>query len=95
VSGSSDKTIRVWKISSDDDDDDDNDADVRIVDECVFEAEEGIRKILFLENHPDLILAGDLVSRHSLQFLLVFLGYILRTDSSALPYPIYWCLAII
>ena len=65
VSGSSDKTIRVWKISSADGDDvgssDDVDGDVKIVDHCVFQHEDGIRKILILENQPDLVLAGDLV----------------------------------
>ena len=65
VSGSSDKTIRVWKISSDDDDDvnvgSNDDVDVKIVDHCVFQHEDRIRKILILENQPDLVLAGDLV----------------------------------
>ena len=65
MSGSSDKTIRVWKISSDDGDDvnvgSNDDVDVKIVDHCVFQHEDGIRKILILENQPDLVLAGDLV----------------------------------
>ena len=66
MSGSSDKTIRVWKILSDDDVYNVNvgsndDVDVKIVDHCIFQHEDGIRKILILENQPDLVLAGDLV----------------------------------
>ena len=66
VSGSSDKNMRVWKILSEDDvnvgsNDDGDDVDVKIVDHCVFQHEDGIRKILILENQPDLVLAGDLV----------------------------------
>jgi hypothetical protein len=72
VSGSSDKTIRVWKVTTHDTQNftkgndvknvENIDSDVDIVDHCVFENEDGIRKVLFLENHPHLILAGDLVT---------------------------------
>lgn len=56
ASGSTDKSIRVWRLWK-------NEKDYfEISEECNFTNEEsGIRKIMFLKNQPYLLLAGDLV----------------------------------
>jgi WD40 repeat protein len=74
ASGSTDKTIRVWKISLKDKNvtalgndgvtvsSTEADDDFAISEYCVFRNEEaGFRKLIFLKSHPHLILAGDLV----------------------------------
>ncbi len=56
ASGSTDKSIKVWKLSYSGND------YLDISEECNFTNEEsGIRKIIFLKNQPHLLLAGDLV----------------------------------